>query len=142
ALPALLVPELEEKAELAAIEPFRHGRLQRGDPDRAALDLTPLNREIDLGRAAIAPHELSVESKHLARDQHDVGVGAARSKAAEKERTARSLDIHDGLERRVGPDDDAIGIVLIARRGAEPGERLALELGGRIAEHGLDRIGT
>src|SRR5215471_7425756 len=104
--------ELQEKPKFAPVEPFRHRGLQRRYPDGAPLDLAALNCEVDLGRSAITAHELSVEPKHLAGDQHDVGVGAARGQAAEAERPGRLLYILDRLERSVGAHDEAIGVIL------------------------------
>src|SRR5206468_4803775 len=114
----------------------------RGDADAAPFDLTALDRKIELLGAAVAADELNVELEHVARDQHEVSVAAADRKPAEAERVTAALEVGDRSDGRVGADDDAIGIILIARWRAEPEELFGPILGGRIAKQRLDRIGA
>src|SRR5215475_8507698 len=108
--------------------PIRERIRNRGHADAAAFDLAALDREIELLRAAIAADELDVELEYIARNENQIGVAAAGCKAAEPKRKASRLEIGDRFDGRVRTHHDAVGIVLIARRRADPEKLLAFVL--------------
>src|SRR5436190_12731838 len=96
---------------------------RRRQPDVAAVELLAVDREEQRIAVRITGDELDVEAERVARDGRDVVAGGALGRAAEHQRrTAGTTRVRDRPHVRILAHEQKIGVVGIARRGAEPGQ--------------------
>ena len=100
----------------------------RRKPDEAAVGFLAVGRQEQRIAVRIARDEADIERQRIAQHGRDVVAGGALGGAAEHERgTAAPACVLDRFHRRILARDQQIGIVGVARRGAEPGELARIE---------------
>jgi hypothetical protein len=128
-----LVSEHDQQVELLVAQPFRPRALDGiPRPAATAVKLATLDREIDLGAARIAGHQLELGAEHVLQKRREIVEVGTGPLAAKHERLGQH--VIPGLDRRGVPGGAQAVVVGDV---ADPGELAAVELG--VAQQRLDR---
>ena len=124
-------PELQQRPNLLALPLLRVLRHDRREPDRLTVDLGAIHREPNRRAAHVAANDLDVEPQRFLGGKRHQHVGSAADRA-EPGRRGEPVDVGDRPGRMRDVDPQQIGLVVVVREAAEPGElqRIALDVRG------------